>query len=190
MIWHRLSKDMRSENYRVASQLRGVFLGTMVLYLVMLYLLQAIVFDVGNSQKHVLDFGRYFNMLLIPFTLFSILLYFDEKSKAQVQTFKQALPITVVSIFLVFLISGKIEKTLKYYSPNTIYPLLETINKQLPTSSNWTLCLKEPPGLAYEIAMPLVYFYMPHRVLVLSDKTAKKDCDYVLTWPKRNCCPS
>ncbi|MBA2652705.1 MAG: hypothetical protein H0U73_10620 [Tatlockia sp.] len=182
LIWHRLSKAMGFENYRVALQLRGVFLCTMGLYLIMLYLLQAIVFDLGNSQKHVLDFGRYFNMLLIPFTLFSILLYYDEKSEVQVQSFKQALPITVTSIFLIFLISGKVEKTYKYYLP-TIYPIVETLNKQLPNSPDWTLCLKEPPGLAYELAMPLVYFYMPHRVIVLNDNISEKGCDYVLTWP-------
>jgi hypothetical protein len=186
LLWHRLSKEMLWEDYRAASPLKWIIFATLVLYLLMLYLLQAIVFDVGHRYQTLLDFNRYFNMLLIPFTLFSLLLYFEEKGGALLQSSQQWLPRTITAVALIFLVSGKIERTFKYYLPKTIYPLVETVARELPSNSDWTLCLKEPPEPSYDISMPLAYFFMPHRIVVLDESTPSSTCNYVMSWPNRS----
>ena len=93
----------------------------------MLYLLQALVFDVGHTNPNLLDFQRYFNMLLIPFFLFSVLVFFQEKTYQAQLSWNKPLPIIIIAVALVFIITGKIERIKRYYLPNTIYPLVDSV---------------------------------------------------------------
>ena len=179
LIWHELSLEMNREHYVCALQLKWFFVAGIVIYLIMLYLLQAIVFEVGHSTNRLLDFQRYFNMLLIPFCLFSVLIYFQEKMPPQKAFWNRPLPIAIVVIALTFIISGKIERNKRYYLPNTIYPLVNMVQEKLPVNKTWTLCLDNPPQPTYQTTMPLAYFLLPNKV-VMFNKAAT--CSYVMRW--------
>ncbi|MFH2061256.1 MAG: hypothetical protein ABIJ59_20515 [Pseudomonadota bacterium] len=56
-----------------------VFLFALLIYLVMLYCLQIIVFGVGVSNDHIIGFARYMNILFSPMVFFFVLLYADKK---------------------------------------------------------------------------------------------------------------
>ena len=103
-IWHKLSGCMKRENRQRAIQLRWLFVGAIIIYAIMLYLLQSITFDVGHTFDHTLDFQRYYNMLLIPYFLFSVLVYAEENAPLQ-YTWQKLLPTTVMLIALIFAIS-------------------------------------------------------------------------------------
>lgn len=172
-IWRALSYAQSSFDYVWAVRLAQVFLSTLLLYLLMLYFLQAIVFEVGTLQSHLLDFQRYLNMLLIPFTLFSVLLYFEKKKEAIRFAFLPA-----VSLALLFIIGGKIERSVHYY-PAKLYPQVEAMKKNIPEDGNWVLCLENPPTPVYETTLPLRYFFLPHKVQLLAEN---QTCDYLLRW--------
>lgn len=186
LIWHSLVKTMKEDEYRSAAQLKWVYLCTMMIYLVMLYLLQAIVFNVGHAFYRLLDFQRYFNMLLIPFTLFTVLIYFEEKRLSLHLTPKHPLAISIMAIASLFFVSGKIERSYRYYLPHLINPLVRAVSKELPKEKRWTLCLNNPPKPNYQISMPLAYFFLPNKIITLSEFPPPSDCDYVMHWPDNN----
>jgi len=186
LIWRMQARSLPQESRVCAVKLKWVFLVTAMIYLLMLYFLQALVFNVGHTQDHLLDFQRYFNMLLIPFTLFSALIYFEEKGLGYCQTKKAPLSIAITALALIFIISGKIERTQRYYLPHTIYPLIDRVKTELPRQANWTLCLQNPPPPTYEVSMPLAYFFLPHKIILSPDPTLLANCDYVMEWPENN----
>ena len=179
LIWHRLSLQPNIENNKRASPLKWILFVGVVIYSIMLYLLQALVFDVGHTNPNLLDFQRYFNMLLIPFFLFSVLVFFQEKTYQAQLSWNKPLPIIIIAVALVFIITGKIERIKRYYLPNTIYPLVDSVQKQLPDNENWTLCLDNPPQPTYQTTMPLAYFLQPNKVRLFD---ANVTCNYVITW--------
>jgi hypothetical protein len=178
-MWHKMSTDMQGERRQRAMQLRWIFVAAIICYAIMLYLLQAITFDVGHTFDHTLDFQRYFNMLLIPFFLFSLLVYTEEKIPQHQSSWQKHIPLTIMLIALTFAISGKIERTIRYNRPNEIYPLIDMVRKQLPDQEDWTLCLENPPQPAYQTTIPMAYFLLPKKVKLLDSPGA---CNYLLAW--------
>lgn len=178
-MWHKLSTHINGELRQRAMQLRWIFVAAVISYAIMLYLLQAITFDVGHTFDHTLDFQRYFNMLLIPFFLFSLLVYTEETIPQHQSSWQKHIPLTIMLIALTFAISGKIERTIRYNRPNEIYPLIDMVRKQLPEHENWTLCLENPPQPAYQTTIPMAYFLLPKKVKLLDSSGA---CNYLLAW--------
>ncbi len=178
-LWRRLASNMQPTRYTDANRLRWVFVGTLFVYLILLYILQALVFGMGHEIDHLLDFQRYYNMLLMPFTLFSLLLLFQEKGMAYCVHIKTPLSIAIVAVALIFVVTGKIERTRRYYMPEVIYPMVAQVQNELPNHARWTLCLQNPPAPSYKIVMALSYFFMPNPVLLVSNTSV---CNYVMHW--------
>ncbi len=186
LIWRVLMQHLKQESHVRAVKLQWVFLATIVIYLLMLYWLQALVFAVGHTQDHLLDFQRYFNMLLIPFTLFSVLIYFEERGLPHCQARKAPLSIAIAAIAFIFIISGKVERTHRYYLPQLIYPLVDRVKTELPMQGNWNLCLQNPPSPTYEVSMPLAYFFLPHQIILSPESAMMAQCDYTMEWSENN----
>ena len=185
-MWHKLSIHMKIKNRQSAIQLRWLFVTVLIIYAIMLYLLQAITFDVGHTFDHTLDFQRYYNMLLIPFFLFTVLVYAEENVPQQQSTWQKHLPITVMFIALIFAISGKIERTIRNKRPNVIYKLIEMVHQQLPENESWTLCLDNPPQPTYQTSIPMAYFLLPNKVTLVD---GAEGCNYRMVWSKGTTLP-
>lgn len=176
-IWYFLSRNMDQEAYKTASRLKWIYLAGLAGYLMMLYLLQTIVFDSVHTGK-LLDFERYFNMLFFPFVIFTLLLYFQEKMKTK-QSMPPALFTGITSLALIFIISGKVERTLHYYQAGRIENLVGVIHQSIPSGNTKTICLQNPPAPAYDTLLPLAYFFMPQKIKLDDDGNT---CHYRIKW--------
>lgn len=136
-MWHSVGAHAQGEQRQHAMQFKWVFVIAIILYAIMLYLLQAITFDVGHSFDHTLDFQRYFNMLLIPFFLFTLLVYTEETNTQQAYSWQKYTMPAVIIIALIFAASGKIERTIRYNRPNPIVQLVALVKQQLPQDTPW-----------------------------------------------------
>ncbi len=117
-MWHSIGAHAKGEQRQQAMQFKWVFVIAIILYAIMLYLLQAITFGVGHSFDHTLDFQRYFNMLLIPFFLFTFTSISEETNTQQAYSWQKYTTPAVIIIALIFAASGKIERTIRYNRQN------------------------------------------------------------------------
>jgi hypothetical protein len=148
-------------------------------YLVMIYYLQALVFNVGHDNPDILDFPRYFNMLFLPWLALMIYMGLDEYQPLALKSLKHPLSLTIIMFSCVLLIAGKIERLHKYYQPHDLYAVYRAIAGQTKklANPNWSLCLFHPPQPAFELTLPLVYFFMPHQVRALENQGEINHCD-------------
>ncbi|WED42759.1 hypothetical protein [Legionella cardiaca] len=180
-LWCGLLKKSPIDKTRL-NKTMGVFATFALLYLVMLYCLQAIVFAVGHENKEILGFHRYYNMLFLPWFCLIIFIALDaSKTTAYASLFKPA-PMIIVLLATALLVGGKIERMRKFYQPNElyqIYNLVDSAKAQLKNKS-WSVCLVNPPKPSYQITMPLSYFFMPNRIFYPA--SALSNCELNLAW--------
>ncbi|KTD17788.1 hypothetical protein EAW55_09695 [Legionella jordanis] len=179
---YRLSQDVNSKkNIR---NLMAVFTLFAAIYLLMLFALEAIAFDLGHSTIEVLSFHRYFNMLCLPWLCMLIFLTLDSVPEDTFQRRGKALSVISLGLSLLFLIAGRIEREHRFYHPHQLYELKEIINNEIAQATKplWTLCLVNPPKPEFQLLMPLKYFFMPNPIVATATEKAT-DCDFVLAWP-------
>lgn len=178
-LWYYLIKNYPLEKSRVNKIMR-LFMMFTIIYLLMLYILQALVFQVAPGKNtRILDFQRYYNMLFLPWFSLTIFISLDI-IKPHVSKVTSILAVTAA---LVFLAGGKIERMRKFYQPYEFYKVHALITEQAShvANANWTLCLLNPPQPAYEIRMPLAWFFMPNRVYETSSVN-NTHCDITIKW--------
>lgn len=173
-LWHYLRKEGKVE-----SKLFTVFAVFALVYLFMLYLLQAIVFDVGHSSAHLLDFQRYYNMLFLPWVVLAVFITLDTFKPRLINSTKGA--IIASAVVCVFLVAGKVERTYRFYQPVPFFAVRDTIVQrgQELAKKDWSVCLLNPPDPFYAMSMPLAYFLMPHRVFY---PIGNELCDLRVNW--------
>lgn len=182
-LWYWLLKKWPIDKSRV-NKLMGLFAGCAIVYLVMLYCLQSLVFDVGHSNEAILGFSRYYNMLFLPWLCMIIFIALEVIKPQSYNSLLKPASVITVSFAFVLLIGGKIERVKKFYQPNNLYALYSLIEVKLPQlkKANWSVCLLNPPKPEYQVTMPLTYFFMPHRVFYPSRKKELAGCDLSLEW--------
>lgn len=173
------------------SSYRTIFGGYFIIaliYLIMLYWLQAIVFAVGHDNFKILDFQRYYNMLFVPWLLISVFISLDAIKPKIFNHLLHPASIGIVLSALIILIFGKIERTHKLYNPNHVLEVYNIILKRTEHSDNknWSLCIINPPDPEYQTMLPLTYFLMPHRVYNITPDMQKNYCAYTLNLKHRN----
>lgn len=162
----------------------SVFAGFALLYWLMIYLLQAIVFQVGHGMPVILDFQRYFNMLFLPWLALAVFVYLDIKNPPAFANLSKAPAVALLSVVFVFLIVGTIERSHKFYNPNDLYEVRNQVEQQreVLNKTEWALCLVNPPTPTYQLGMPLTYFFMPQRVYYPATEQQLALCDVTLRW--------
>ncbi|OCH99001.1 hypothetical protein A8135_09635 [Legionella jamestowniensis] len=157
-----------------------------ILYLLMLYCLQAIVFAVGHENKEILGFHRYFNMLFLPWLCLLIFAVVDAAKLAVWDSLSKPASLMVVVVAVALLVGGKIERVRKFYQPHQLYELQALIEAQVKqiNNNNWSICVINPPEPAYQVTMPLSFFFMPNRILYPIDNKELANCELKLEWAK------
>lgn len=186
-LWCYLVKNYPQEKTRV-NKIMGCFTLFTIIYLLMLYCLQAIVFGVnaGGSNVSILDFQRYYNMLFLPWVGLTFFIALDIIKPQYAGLAKRVTTVTVI-VALIFLAGGKIERMKKFYQVPNLDKIYTLVNQKIPRlhNKNWALCLTNPPQPYYQTSMPLTWFYMPNRVFS-PDKVSHSSCDINITWQDGN----
>ncbi|WP_131796045.1 hypothetical protein [Legionella lansingensis] len=182
-LWYWLVKTFPMDKVRI-NRLMTIFIIVAMLYLVMLYSLQAIVFDVGHTNRKILDFHRYYNMLFLPWVCISAFIALDNLKPQALNSLLSRTSLAIISLTLIFLFAGKIEREKKFYEPNQLYQIYTLLSKSTAqlTGNNWSICLLNPPKPEYTVTMPLTYFFMPHRIFYPATKKQLASCDLSLEW--------
>lgn len=89
-----------------------VLMMAMALYLLMLYLLQMIVFNIGTTYDHTVGFDRYMNILFAPLVWLCFLLAVEKKMKEKGSVSRKTAGIAV-TIIVVVLLASRVETTLR-----------------------------------------------------------------------------
>ncbi|CEK09326.1 hypothetical protein [Legionella hackeliae] len=182
-LWYWAVKNPLLNRARINTSMI-VFAAFAVLYLLMLYFLQAIVFAVGYENKDILGFHRYYNMLFLPWLCLLIFSVLDAVKFPALDSLSKPAGFIVVSLAAILLIGGKVERVRKFYQPHQLYQLYASIDakaKQLGIN-HWSVCLINPPTPAYQVSMPLSYFFMPNRILYPVDQKELASCNLKLEW--------
>jgi len=166
------------------NQILGILTLFIFIYILTLYFLQALVFDVGHGNQEILAFQRYYNMLFLPLLGMAIFLTIDTMELSSLCKVHNPGFKAIFIVLLVLLIGGKIERTQRFHNTYDLYALTAAIQTKTAhmTDSNWSMCLINPPDPTYVVNMPLTYFFMPHR---LYQKTALEDssaCNIIVKW--------
>ncbi|KTC84208.1 hypothetical protein [Legionella brunensis] len=182
-LWYWLLKKSPINRARM-NKLMIIFALFIIAYLIMLYFLQAIVFDIGHTNPQILSFHRYYNMLFLPWACIIVFMALDSLKPQAFESLLSRTSLTTVSLALVILIVGKIERGKKFYDHNQLYKIYALLNKSTAQLShnNWSVCLLNPPKPEYEVTMPLTYFFMPHRIFYPATKEQLASCDLSLEW--------
>ncbi len=175
------------ENKNSAQLFMRVFSLFAVIYLVMLYLLQTIVFQAGHHTNPILDFSRYYNMLFLPWFSMLILITLD---KLDPKWLYQSRNSAIVCVFIssIFFITGKVERSFKFYDNPQFGEIISQIEgilltyKSAKASEHLKICLQNPLKLSYQVGMPLSYFLMPDRVYYPVRKEDGVFCDLIVRW--------
>lgn len=182
-LWSLLKIPESRLNYKPKRIFAFLFI-FLLLYLIILYLLEAIVFQVGQGVDHLLDFPRYYHILLIPTLVLILYLYIDAQG-----VFKKSSTMThhtmriMIFVLAAWLIIGKIERNHQYFMKEWLYPMVDELHDLLPKKRNWTLCLRSPPLPDYLIRLPLQYFFLPQ---LIQPEEKSKHCDYIMVWHQGN----
>ncbi|ASQ47353.1 hypothetical protein [Legionella clemsonensis] len=184
-LWYWSLKNEDIDKVRL-NRAMMVFILFAVLYLLMLYCLQAIVFAVGHENKKILGFHRYFNMLFLPWFCLLIFAILDATKSPAWDSLSKPAPLMVIIVAVTLLIGGKIERIRKFYQPHQLYQLQALIEAQVQqlNNNNWSICVINPPKPAYQVTMPLSYFFMPNRILYPIDTKELANCELKLEWAK------
>lgn len=159
------------------------------IYLLMLYLLQAIVFQGGYQTNEILDFPRYYNMLFLPWFCMCIFITLDITEPKWLYQSKKSAVICLI-IASIFFVGGKIERSMKFYPNDELNAIYNQISQKIlmlqnkKNTRNLKICLLNPPYPYYRIGMPLRYFLMPNRVYYPVNKKNEKFCDLMVRWKR------
>lgn len=190
VIWYYLVKHYPTDKNRV-TMIMGLFAIYSFIYLLMLYVLQAIVFGIKSSGSNVsiLDFQRYYNMFFLPWVGLTIFVALDI-SKSQYRPLSRMVTSMTIIVAMIFLAGGKIERMRKFYRVPGLETIHDLVNQKIPAlhNKNWAICLSNPPQPYYYLTMPLTWFYMPNRVFDPDTiaKTSNAPCDITVTWQGDN----
>jgi hypothetical protein len=165
------------------SQTRTLIIGlllTALIYLVLLYWLQAIVFGIGHGFDRTLDFSRYYNMLFLPWLLILVFIVFYKTGYKLFNDFKNPTSLGVLVFAVMLLLGGKVERMYKHYNPNHVLEFSQRVKSKIDTLSNQhgTVCVVNPPTPEYQTILPLTYFVMPYKVIYLGSKEHNVHCDW------------
>ena len=185
-LWHYLIKNWPDKTARF-KKVMILYTGFMLVYLLMLYFLQAIVFGVGHNSPQILDFSRYYNMLFLPFLGMMVFISLDITTPDWYLDSRPAAAVAL-SLAMIMVTAGKIERTKKFYQPFNLYGVYAAINEHTSriTNKNWSICLSNPPRPEHASYMPLSFFFMPHRVIYPVNEDNKRLCDVRVTWKDEN----
>lgn len=158
-----------------------------VIYLIMLYLLQTLVFQAGYHMNVILDFPRYYNMLFLPWFCMLIFITLDITRPNWLYQSNKSVIICLI-IASIFFVGGKIERSIRFYKNAELYATYNQIrqNKVMLNNKkhikNLRICLQNPPYPYYQIGMPLSYLLMPNQVYYPVSQKHEKFCDLMVRW--------
>lgn len=186
-LWYGLLKNDSGDKKRL-NTIMIAFSVTALVYLVMLYCLQAIVFAVGHVNKEILGFHRYYNMLFLPWLCFILFATIDDVKLQAPSRKVQSISTIMIILAAVLLTGGKIERMKKFYDPNQLYHLYALVESKVTHAKDkdWSICLINPPKPTYQITMPLSYFFMPHRIYPITTNMKHVTCEFSLIWNDNN----
>jgi len=107
-IWYHLSKRFSFVETRRYRQLMVLLAAFLILYLIMLYFLQIILFRVGSFSDHTIGLTRYMNILFSQIVLFSSLTWFQYFFPAN-RTKPTKILVSVVGAALLVVVASRAE---------------------------------------------------------------------------------
>ncbi|MFH2092441.1 MAG: hypothetical protein ABIJ31_08765 [Pseudomonadota bacterium] len=139
-----------------------VLITALLIYLVMLYFLQVIVFDVGRSNDHIIGFARYMNILFSPVVFLLVLLYAEQKLYHKI--IPQKLVFSLLFVVLLLLGASRVETSLRR---EKFYDQARIIAQQIQTTIdiNQSTRIGVIPGTGdNNLWIRLLYYLLPARI--------------------------
>ena len=139
-------------------------------YLVMLYLLEAIIFRIGSENMHILGFPRYFNILFIPFAGFILcasLYSISREANKDGRTFM--LVITIIAVLTLVCGYIKMYHKLHFIPQQQLAKRVKQYMVEPAKPVNLIICVTNFPGFPYQTWMPLQYYFLPRKVKYLGN---------------------
>jgi hypothetical protein len=191
ILWRSMQKnyhDKNSEFARKTKIIKNCFIAYLILYLFLIYLLEALTFDAGHNFQNLLAFNRYYNILFTPFFMFvanTWFFLFEEKYRST----NPKKYLKVAYIFLSFcpllILVGAAQRLYGFNPYDGTRMLAEKIIHQVGQDPTKTICITQVPKPTYEVIDPLQYYLLPTRLKLLSEKEIRHNqCHFILPYSK------
>ncbi len=147
-----------------------------LIYNVMLFLLQAIVFRIATRFHHTLAMMRYENIVFSALAIFTLFIFTKKYlQQPKIWNFKNITILSSLIVLILFIF--RIQRVNENEKPHILY-LLNTVEKNLPKKQG-TLCIINDKQRY--LSLKLTYALLPnYRVIRLEDHKIANFCDYIL----------